>query len=90
MPYAELKALGRQLELPALTDLADVMSLDESGAALTSTLRARVKELRDAHLTEVKVAAAAISERMTFFMVIPSLVFGLLFLVPPLLRLVFS
>ena len=88
MPYAELKNLGRELELPALVDLADVMALDESGAALSGTLRARVKELRDAHLTEAKVAASAVSERMTLFMVIPSLVFGLLFLVPALLRLI--
>lgn len=90
MPYAELKAVGRDLELPALADLADVMALDDSGASLSGTLRARVKELRDAHLTEMKVAASAVSERMTLFMVIPSLVFGLLFLVPALLRLIQS
>ncbi len=90
MPYAELRQLGRDLELPALADLADVMALDDSGAALSATLRARVKELRDAHLTEQKVAAAAVSERMTVFMVVPSLVFGLLFLIPALLRLVQS
>lgn len=88
MPYAELKQVGRDLDLPALVDLADVIALDEGGAALSGTLRARVKELRDAHLTEMKVAAAAVSERMTLFMVIPSLVFALLFLVPALLRLV--
>lgn len=88
MPYAELKQVGRELELPALVDLADVMALDDAGAALSGTLRARVKELRDAHLTDTKVAASEVSERMTFFMVIPSLVFALLFLVPALLRLV--
>lgn len=87
MPYAELRQVGRDLELPALVDLADVMALDDAGAALAGTLRARVKELRDAHLTEMKVAASAVSERMTVFMVVPSLVFGLLFLVPPLLTL---
>lgn len=90
MPYAELREVGCQLELPALVDLADVMRLDESGASLSGTLRARVKELRDAHLTEVKMAAAETSERMTLFMVIPSLVFGLFFLVPPLLTLLSS
>lgn len=86
-PYPELQALGRDLELPALVDIADVMALDESGAALSGALRARVRELRDAHLTAAKIAAAAVSERMAFFMVIPSLVFGLFFLVPPILRL---
>ena len=87
-PYAELKEVGRHLELPALVDLADVMRLDETGASLAATLRARVKELRDAHLTQAKITASAVSERMTVFMVIPSLVFGLIFLVPPLLRLI--
>lgn len=88
MPYADLKQVGRDLDLPALVDLADVMRLDESGAALSGALRARVRELRDAHLTAAKVAATTVSERMTVFMVIPSMVFALIFLTPPLLRLV--
>ena len=87
-PYAELHRLGVELELPALVDAADVMSLDEAGAALSDALRARVRELRDAHLTQATIAAASVSERMARFMVIPSLVFGLFFLVPPILRLV--
>ncbi len=86
-PYNELQQLGRELDLPALVDVADVMSLDESGAALSGALRARVRELRDAHLTRSRIAASAVSERMAFFMVIPSIVFGLFFLVPPILRL---
>lgn len=89
-PFTELKRLGEQLDLPALCDVADVMKLDDSGASLSEALRARVKELRDAHLTKAKVEASAISERMTFLMVIPSLIFGLLFLIPPLLRLLSS
>lgn len=86
-PYDELRRLGQELELPALVDLAEVMALDEAGASLATALRARVRELRDAHLTEAKIAAAAVSERLGIFMVIPSLVFGLIFLVPPILRL---
>lgn len=89
-PFAELKRLGTRLELPALCDLADVMKLDDSGASLSGALRARVKELRDAHLTKAKIEASAVSERMTFLMVVPSLIFGLLFLIPPLLRLLAS
>lgn len=86
-PYDELRQLGRKLEIPALVDLAEVMALDDAGASLADALRARVRELRDAHLTQARIAASAVSERMAFFMVIPSLVFGLIFLVPPLLRL---
>lgn len=86
-PYGELKRLAVHLDLPELSDIADVMRLDESGAALAGALRARVRELREAHLTAAKVAANQISERMTVFMVIPAMVFGAIFLVPPLLRL---
>jgi hypothetical protein len=87
-PYPELRRLGAELELPALVDIADVMALDDAGASLSGALRARVRELRDAHLTQARIAASAVSERMAFFMVIPSLVFGMFFLVPPVLRLV--
>ncbi len=86
-PYLALQRLGVELELPALVDIADVMRLDEAGAALSGALRARVRELRDAHLTAMKVRATEISERMGVLMVVPTLLFGLLFLVPPLLRL---
>ena len=87
-PYAELQRLGNELDLPALVDIADVMRLDEAGAALSGALRARVRELRDAHLTRMKQHANEVSERMGVLMVVPTLLFGLLFLVPPLLRLV--
>ncbi len=86
-PWPELTRLAEHLDLPQLADLADVMSLDESGAALSETLRARVRELRDAHRNEVTIAAQEVSERMSIAMVVPAMVFGLIFLVPPLLRL---
>lgn len=87
-PYGDLKELGRDLDLPALRDLADVMKLDESGASLSTALRARVRELRDGHLSAMKITANEMSERMTTWMVVPTVVFGLFFLIPPLLTLV--
>lgn len=87
-PWSDLRRLAKELQLPQLADVADVMRLDEQGAALADTLRARVRELRDAHLLEEKLAAQAVSERMTFWMVIPSLLFALVFLGAPLLKLV--
>lgn len=87
-PYGELRRLADDLGLPELRDVADIMMLDEHGASLASSLRARVKELRDGHLTRQKMAAQEVSERMTILMVVPAMVFGLIFLVPPLLRLV--
>lgn len=86
-PYAELKRLAERLRIPELGDIADVMRMDEQGAALSGTLRARVRELRDAHLTASKVAAHETSERMTVYMVIPAMIFGLIYLVPPLMKL---
>ncbi|MET0693478.1 MAG: hypothetical protein ABWX96_20520 [Propionibacteriaceae bacterium] len=87
-PYAELRRLAEQLQLPELTDIADVMQLDETGAALSGALRARVKELRDAHLTQEQMEASATAEGMTFYMTLPALIFGLIFMVPPLMKIV--
>lgn len=87
-PYAELRRLAEQLNLPELVDVADVMQLDETGAALSGTLRARVKELRDAHLTAEQIAASAAAEGMTLYMSLPALIFGLMFITPALLTIV--
>ncbi|WP_375430127.1 hypothetical protein [uncultured Friedmanniella sp.] len=85
-PYAELRRLAVSLNLPELSDVADVMQLDESGAALSGTLRARVRELRDAHLTAEQIKATAEAEGMTIYMTLPALIFGLIFLVAALLK----
>lgn len=85
-PYAELRRLAGQLDLPELADVADVMQPDETGAALSGALRARVKELRDAHLTSEQIKASAEAEGMTLYMTLPALVFGLIFLVAALLK----
>lgn len=87
-PYSELRRLAEQLDLAELTDIADVMQLDETGAALSGALRARLRELRDAHLTQQQMEASATAEGMTLYMTLPALIFGLIFMVPPLLRLV--
>ena len=63
------------------------MQLDDQGASLTEPLAARVEELRDAHLTAERAAAQEVSERMTIWMALPVMVFGLAFIAPPLLRL---
>ncbi|WP_276696474.1 hypothetical protein [Propionibacterium acidifaciens] len=86
-PWSGLRSLADELRLPALTDLADIMQLDDQGASLTEPLAARVEELRDAHLTAERAAAQEVSERMTIWMALPVMVFGLAFIAPPLLRL---
>jgi tight adherence protein C len=85
-PYAELRWLSDELKLSELADIADVMQLDETGAALSGTLRARVRELRDAHLTQEQIKASAAAEGMTIYMTLPALIFGLIFLVAAMLR----
>lgn len=89
-PYAELRRLANQLKLPELHDLADVMQLDETGAVLSGALRARVRELRDAHMTQQQIKASAAAEGMTLYMTIPAMVFGLIFLVAALLKIVLN
>jgi len=87
-PYDGLRRLAEALDLPELVDIADVMQLDETGAALSGALRARVRELRDAHLTAAQMEASATAEGMTLYMSLPALIFGLFFMVPPLMKIV--
>lgn len=87
-PYGELRRMAEEMNLPELSDVADVMQLDESGAALSGALRARVRELRDAHQTTEQVAAVAAAEGMTIYMTLPALVFGLIFIGAALLRII--
>ena len=49
-------------------------------------LRARVRELRDAHLTAEQIKASAHAEGMTIFMTLPALIFGLIFLAAAMLK----
>lgn len=85
-PWRELHRAADELGLPELADMADVLQLDEQGASLAEPLRNRVRELRDANLTKLKMEAQEQTERMTIWMTLPTLIFGLIFLVPPLLR----
>lgn len=86
-PWPGLRRLAAELRLPALADLADIMQLDDQGASLTEALAARVDELRDAHLAAERTEANEVNERMTLWMALPVMIFGLAFIAPPLLRL---
>lgn len=84
-PWHELKRISTDLNLPAISDMADVLRLDEQGASLAEPLRARVRELRDAQLSEMKRAAQEHTERMTLWMTLPVLIFGAIVVTPPIL-----
>lgn len=86
-PWNELRLIAEEWECPELKDFADVMQLEEQGTGLTGALRARVKELRDEHLTRQKTQAQAASEAMTIWMTIPAMLLGVALVTPALLGL---
>lgn len=86
-PWPGLRRLSHDLSVPALADLADIMQLDEQGASLTEPLAARVEELRDAHLTSERTSAHEVNERMTLWMTLPVMIFGIALIIPPILKL---
>ena len=84
-PWDEMIRIAHEWELPELIDFADVMRLEEQGAALADVLQARVKELRQAHVTRQRSDAHEATEGLTIWMTIPALLLGLAFVIPPLL-----
>ncbi len=89
-PWPELRRVGREWNIPELDDFADVMKLEEQGAALAGVLQSRVKELRDAHLAQQRATAHEATESLTLWMTLPALLLGLTFIIPPLLKLTSS
>ncbi len=86
-PWDELRRVADEWGVPELIDFADVMQLEEQGAGLAEVLQARVRELRDAHLSAQRSAAQNASEAMTLWMTIPALLLGVALLIPALLGL---
>lgn len=86
-PWPELRRIAVEWGVPELADFSDVMQLEEQGAGVADALRARVRELRDAHLSAQKVKAQEASESMTLWMTIPSLLLGVALVAPALLTL---
>jgi tight adherence protein C len=85
-PWADLRALGDELDVPELRNLADIAEIAADGAAVYATLLTTARTLRHAELSDQRTEANQISERMSRPLAL--LVFGLtLFvLVPFMLR----
>jgi Flp pilus assembly protein TadB len=85
-PWADLRALGEELEIVELRNLADIAEVAADGAAVYNTLLATARTLRHAELSDQRTEANQVSERMARPLAL--LVFGLtLFvLVPFMLR----
>ena len=85
-PWADLRALGDELEVSDLRNLADIAEVAADGAAVYNSLLATARTLRHAELSDQRTEANQVSERMSRPLAL--LVFGLtLFvLVPFMLR----
>lgn len=86
-PWEELIRISKEWNLPELGDFADVMKLEDQGAALAEVLQARVKELRDAHLSRQRAEAQEATEGLSIWMTLPALLLGVAFVTPALLKL---
>lgn len=86
-PWDELVRISKEWDVPELVDFVDIMRLEEQGAALSDVLRARVRELREAHLMAQRARAQEETEGLTIWMTLPALLLGLAFIIPPLLKL---
>lgn len=87
VPWDELMRISKEWQVPELVDFAEVMKLEDQGAALADVLQARVRELREAHLSAQKSEAQEATEGLTVWMTIPALLLGVAFVIPPLLKL---
>jgi Flp pilus assembly protein TadB len=88
-PWESLRALGDELGLPELEDLADIMRLSgEEGAGVYATLRARSAGMRTAMLTTEKAKANEVAERMSIPMSLLGVIFLAILLTPALLRVI--
>ena len=86
-PWEALRALGEELGLPELDDVADIMRLSgEEGAQVYAQLRARSASMRAAMLNTEKAKANEIGERMSIPMSLLGVIFLAILVAPALLR----
>ena len=86
-PWESLRALGDELGLSELADLADIMRLSgEEGAQVYASLRARSAAMRTAMLTAEKAKANEVAERMSIPMSLLGVIFLAILVTPALLR----
>ena len=85
-PWTEMRRLGEQLDMPQLADIADIARMQEEGGSLAAAFRARVAELRNAHVVQRQKEADRITQRMEIPKVLPVVVVSFILIMPPLLR----
>lgn len=86
-PYTALAALGAELDVAEVTDLADITASAADGAAVYTTLLAKSRSVRAAVRADEQAAANTASERLVFPVVVYGLAFLLMLFYPALARL---
>lgn len=88
-PWVDLRALGDELDVAELRNLADIAAVAADGASVYNTLLASARTLRHAELSDARRQANEVSERMSRPLAL--LVTGLtLFVVVPFLLRMFA
>ena len=87
-PWTELRRLADRLDLPQLVDVADIARMQDEGGNLTDAFRARVAELRNAHVVRQQQDADRVTLRMTIPQMMPVAAVAFILLMPPVLRLI--
>ena len=89
-PWSALRALGGELQLDALVDLADIAETASDGAAVHDSLAAHAASLRHQSRTDERAAANSASERLTLPTSLLMISFLLLVLYPTAVHLLAS
>ncbi|WP_138757700.1 type II secretion system F family protein [Modestobacter altitudinis] len=85
-PWADLRALGDELDVAELRNLADIAAVAADGASVYNTLLASARTLRHAELSDARRQANEVSERMSRPLALLVTGLTLFVLVPFLLR----
>lgn len=86
-PWPELESLAEAINLPQLNDVVAIARLQQEGASMANPLRARVAELRNAHLLKVRQENVRITARMEILQVLPVIAVMVVFIAAPMLAL---
>lgn len=86
-PWRELESLAEAINLPQLNDVVAIARLQQEGASMANPLRARVAELRNAHLLKVRQENVRITARMEILQVLPVIAVMVVFIAAPMLAL---
>lgn len=86
-PWRGLEHLAEDISLPELNDVVAIARLQEQGASLAASFRARVAELRNAYLLRVQNEAQAVTSRMDIAKALPTLAVITVVAAAPLLSL---